>query len=155
MNLMKNVLSVTVLSAVVLFTGCRSSKVPLTPVQQGALIGGAGGGTVGAIWAHSANNGAINGLEGAGYGVVAGVAAGALIGDALDEYAYDNAAGLKDKEAQINDLQRQLSSHRWSGFQRQGNSMVSIDFIRATAPSDAPQPKSTGMRSSSNVHKEI
>ena len=110
MNWMKNVLSVTVLSACVFFTGCRSPKMPLTPVQQGAVVGGVSGGTVGAIWAHSANNGALNGLEGAGYGAVAGVAAGALIGDALDEYAYDNASGMKDKEAQINDLQRQLSS---------------------------------------------
>lgn len=84
--------------------------MPLTPVQQGAVVGGIGGGTVGAIWAHSANNGALNGLEGAGYGAVAGVAAGALIGDALDEYAYDNASGLKEKEEQINDLQRQLSA---------------------------------------------
>jgi outer membrane protein OmpA-like peptidoglycan-associated protein len=107
---MKSVLSITVLSACVISTGCRSPKMPLTPVQQGAIVGGVGGGTVGAIWAHSANNGAINGLEGAGYGAVAGVAAGALIGDALDEYAYDNASGLKEKEEQINDLQRQLSA---------------------------------------------
>jgi chemotaxis protein MotB len=107
MNWMKNVLSVTVLSACVLATGCRSSKVPLTPAQEGAVIGGVAGGTAGAIWAHC-DNGGIGGLEGAGYGTVAGVAAGALIGDALDEYAYDN--GAKDKEAQINDLQRQLSS---------------------------------------------
>jgi chemotaxis protein MotB len=110
MNWKKNVFSVTVLSLCVVFSGCRSSNMPLTPVQQGAVIGGVGGGTVGAIWAHNANNGAINGLEGAGYGAVAGVAAGALIGDALDEYAYDNASGLKEKDAQINELQRQLSS---------------------------------------------
>ena len=109
MNWMKSVLSVTVLSACVLFTGCRSPKMPLTPTQQGAVIGGAAGGTAGAIWAHY-DNGGIGGLEGAGYGVVAGVAGGALIGDALDEYAYDNGASMKDKDAQINDLQRQLAA---------------------------------------------
>ncbi len=109
MNWMKNVLSVTVLSACVLATGCRSSKVPLTPVQQGALIGGAGGAGIGALVAtDGSGSGVLNGWQGAGAGAVAGAAAGALIGDALDEYAYDN--GAKDKEAQINDLQRQLSS---------------------------------------------
>ncbi|MCC7299594.1 MAG: OmpA family protein [Verrucomicrobia bacterium] len=108
MNWMKSVLSVTVLSACVLFTGCRSSKMPLTPAQQGALVGGAGGGTVGAVWANNA--GSLNSWQGAGAGAVAGVAAGALIGDALDEYAYGNAANMKDKEGQINDLQRQLSA---------------------------------------------
>jgi outer membrane protein OmpA-like peptidoglycan-associated protein len=110
MNWMKSVLSVTVLSACVLFTGCRSPKMPLTPTQQGAVIGGAGGATAGAIWANSANNGTLTSWEGAGYGAVAGVAAGALIGDALDEYAYDNGASAKDKDAQINDLQRQLAA---------------------------------------------
>ena len=40
---------------------------------------------------------------------MAGAATGALIGDALDEYAYDNNAGMKDKDALINDLQRQLA----------------------------------------------
>lgn len=110
MNWMKNVLSVAVLSACVLATGCRSPKVPLTPAQQGAVVGGLGGGTVGAIWAHTADNGWMNGQEGAVVGAVAGVAAGALIGDALDEYAYDNASGMKDKEGQINDLQKQLSA---------------------------------------------
>jgi len=109
MNWMKSVLSVTVLSACVLFTGCRSPKMPLTPAQQGAVVGGVGGGTAGAIWAHC-DNGGIGGLEGAGYGTVAGIAAGALVGDALDEYAYDNNAGAKDKDAQINDLQRQLAA---------------------------------------------
>ena len=109
MNWMKSVLSVTVLSACVLFTGCRSPEMPLTPAQQGAVVGGVAGGTAGAIWAHF-DNGGIGGLEGAGYGAVAGVAAGALIGDALDEYAYDNNAGAKDKDAQINDLQRQLAA---------------------------------------------
>ena len=109
MNWMKSVLSVTVLSACVLFTGCRSPKMPLTPTQQGAVVGGVGGGTIGAIWAN-ADHGGIGGLEGAGYGVVAGVAAGALVGDALDEYAYDNNAGAKDKDNQINDLQRQLAA---------------------------------------------
>jgi chemotaxis protein MotB len=111
MSWMKNVLPVTVLSACVLFTGCRSPEMPLTPVQQGALIGGAGGAGIGAVWANSGSgSGTLNGWQGAGCGAVAGAAAGALVGDALDEYAYDNASGLKDKEAQINDLQRQLSS---------------------------------------------
>ena len=110
MSWMKNVFSITVLSACVLFTGCRSPKMPLTPAQQGAIIGGAGGATVGAIWANSAQTAVFNGWEGAGVGAVAGVAGGALIGDALDEYAYDNASGMKEKEEQINDLQRQLSA---------------------------------------------
>ncbi|MFA7256347.1 MAG: OmpA family protein [Kiritimatiellales bacterium] len=108
MSWMKSVLSMSVLSACVLFTGCRSPKIPLTPSQQGAVVGGAGGATIGAVWANNA--GSLNSWQGAGAGAVAGVAAGALIGDALDEYAYDNASGLKDKEEQINDLQRQLSS---------------------------------------------
>jgi chemotaxis protein MotB len=108
MNWMKSVFSMTVLSLCVISTGCRSSKMPLTPVQQGALIGGAGGGTIGAVWANNA--GSLNSWQGAGAGAVAGVAAGALVGDALDEYAYDNASGMKDKESQINDLQRQLSA---------------------------------------------
>ncbi len=111
MSWMKKVLFVSVLSVGVILTGCRSSKMPLTPTQQGAIVGGAGGAGVGAWWAHSANSGGqLNGLEGAAVGAVAGAATGALIGDALDEYAYDNAAGMKDKDSQINDLQRQLSS---------------------------------------------
>ena len=108
MNWMKSVLSVTVLSACVLFTGCRSPEMPLTPAQQGAVVGGVAGGSVGAIAGHLP--GGIGGLEGAGIGAVAGVAAGALVGDALDEYAYDNNAGAKDKDSQINDLQRQLAA---------------------------------------------
>jgi len=111
MNWMKSVLSVTVLSACVLLTGCRSQKVPLTPAQQGAIIGGAGGAGIGAVWANSGSgSGTLNGWQGAGCGAVAGVAAGALVGDALDEYAYDNGADAKDKDAQINDLQRQLAA---------------------------------------------
>jgi chemotaxis protein MotB len=110
MNRMKSVLSITVLSACVLFTGCRSPKVPLTPAQQGAIVGGAGGAGIGAIWANNGDGSVINSWQGAGCGAVAGIAAGALIGDALDEYAYDKTSGLKDKEAQINDLQRQLSA---------------------------------------------
>ncbi|MEI8206266.1 MAG: OmpA family protein [Kiritimatiellales bacterium] len=110
MNWMKSVLSVTVLSACVLFTGCRSPKVPLTPVQQGAIIGGVGGAGIGAAWADTASHSAVNPWEGAAIGAAAGVAAGALVGDALDEYAYDNGASSKDKDAQINDLQRQLAS---------------------------------------------
>jgi outer membrane protein OmpA-like peptidoglycan-associated protein len=111
MNWMKSVLSVTVLSACVLFTGCRSPKVPLTPVQQGAIIGGAGGAGIGALIANDGSgSGTLNTWQGAGAGAVVGVAAGALIGDALDEYAYDNGASAKDKDAQINDLQRQLAS---------------------------------------------
>jgi chemotaxis protein MotB len=109
MKWMNNVLSVTVLSLCVVATGCRSPKVPLTPTQQGAVAGGAAGAAVGAVWAHNAINGSLTSWEGAGYGAVAGAAGGALIGDALDEYAGDNAAGMKDKEAQINDLQRQLA----------------------------------------------
>ena len=109
MNWMKSVLSVTVLSACVLFTGCRSPKVPLTPAQQGAVIGGAGGATIGAVVANN-GSGVLNSWQAAGAGAVAGVAAGALVGDALDEYAYDNGASSKDKDAQINDLQRQLAS---------------------------------------------
>jgi chemotaxis protein MotB len=109
MKWMNSVLSVTVLSLCVVATGCRSPKVPLTPAQQGAVAGGAVGATAGAIWAHNANSAVFNSWEGAGVGAVAGVAGGALIGDALDEYAGDNAAGMKDKEAQINDLQRQLA----------------------------------------------
>lgn len=109
MSRMKNIFSTTILSLCVVLTGCRSSKMPLTPAQQGALIGGAGGAGIGAVWANNGSD-VINGWQGAGCGAVAGVAAGALIGDALDEYAYDNASGMKDKDAQINDLQRQLSS---------------------------------------------
>jgi len=103
-------LSVTVLSLCVVATGCRSPKMPLTPAQQGAIVGGAGGAGAGAIWVNSHNNPAINSWEGAGIGALAGAATGALIGDALDEYAYDNAAGMKDKDGQINDLQRKLAA---------------------------------------------
>jgi len=110
MNWMKTVFSMTVLSLCVISTGCRSPEVPLTPAQQGAVVGGAGGASVGALWASEAHNSSLTGWEGAGYGAVAGVAAGALVGDALDEYAGDNANNLKDKEAQIDDLQRQLSA---------------------------------------------
>jgi len=110
MSWMKSVLSITVLSACVISTGCRSPKMPLTPAQQGAIVGGAGGAGIGAVWANNGDGSVINSWQGAGAGAVAGVAAGALIGDALDEYAYDNASGLKEKEEQINDLQRQLSA---------------------------------------------
>lgn len=106
----KNVLTVVALSACVILSGCRSPKVPVTPAQQGALIGGVGGAGVGAIWANNANGSVLNSWQGAGAGAVAGVAAGALIGDALDEYAYGNASDTKDKDGQINDLQRQLSA---------------------------------------------
>ncbi len=108
MNWMKNVLSITVLSLLVVATGCRSPKMPLTPAQQGAVVGGSGGAVVGAVIAQNANA-SLSSWQGAGAGAVAGVAAGALVGDALDEYAYDNASGMKDKDAQINDLQRQLA----------------------------------------------
>lgn len=85
--------------------------MPLTPVQQGAIVGGAGGAGIGALIANDGSgSGVLNGWQGAGAGAVVGVAAGALIGDALDEYAYDNGASAKDKDAQINDLQRQLAS---------------------------------------------
>lgn len=126
MNWMKNVLSVTVLSLCVVATGCRSSKMPLTPTQQGAVVGGVGGGTVGAIWAHC-DHGGIGGLEGAGYGAVAGVAAGALIGDALDEYACDN--GGKEKDAQINDLQRQLSDAEAKLRNQPGMENVQVESV--------------------------
>lgn len=111
MNWMKSVLSVTVLSVCVLFTGCRSPKVPLTPAQQGAIVGGAGGAGIGALIANDGSgSGVLNSWQGAGAGAVAGVAVGALVGDALDEYAYDNGASMKDKDSQINDLQRQLAA---------------------------------------------
>lgn len=110
MNWMKNVLSVTVLSACVLATGCRSPKTPLTPTQQGALIGGAAGGGAGALWAQHAHDSTINSWQGAGAGLVAGALTGALIGDALDEYAYDNAADMSDKDGQINELQKKLAA---------------------------------------------
>jgi chemotaxis protein MotB len=110
MNWMKNVFSIAVLSLCVAATGCRSPKMPLTPAQQGAIIGGAGGAGAGAIWVNNHHHPILSSWEGAAVGAVAGAATGALVGDALDEYAYDNAAGLKDKEAQINDLQRQLSA---------------------------------------------
>lgn len=109
MNWTKNIFFLTAISLCAVSTGCRSSKIPLTPAQQGAVVGGIGGGTAGAIWAHNVND-SFGGLEGAGCGIVAGIAAGALIGDALDEYAGDNAADQNDKEAQINELQRQLSA---------------------------------------------
>lgn len=108
MSWMKNVLSITVLSLLVVATGCRSPKMPLTPAQQGAVVGGSGGAVAGAVIAQNANA-SLSSWQGAGAGAVAGVAAGALVGDALDEYAYDNASGMKDKDAQINDLQRQLA----------------------------------------------
>lgn len=110
MNWMKNVLSVTVLSACVLATGCRSPKMPLTPAQQGAIVGGAGGAGAGAIWANNHHNPILSSWEGAAVGAVAGAATGALIGDALDEYAYDNAADMSDKDGQINELQKKLAA---------------------------------------------
>jgi len=126
MNWMKNVLSVTVLSLCVVATGCRSPKMPLTPTQQGAVVGGVGGGAIGAIWANG-DHGGIGGLEGAGYGAVAGVAAGALIGDALDEYAGDN--GGKEKDAQINDLQRQLSDAEAKLRNQPGMENVQVESV--------------------------
>jgi chemotaxis protein MotB len=84
--------------------------MPLTPAQQGAAVGGASGAGVGALWAQHAHDSTINSWQGAGAGLVAGALTGALVGDALDEYAYDNESGLKEKEEQINDLQRQLSA---------------------------------------------
>lgn len=110
MSWMKNSLSITVLSLCVAATGCRSPKVPLTPAQQGAVVGGVAGGGTGALWAQHAHASTINSWQGAGAGAVAGVAAGALVGDALDEYAGDNAADLKDKEGQINELQKKLAA---------------------------------------------
>jgi chemotaxis protein MotB len=83
--------------------------MPLTPAQQGAVVGGAAGGGAGALWAQHAHDSTINSWQGAGAGLVAGALTGALIGDALDEYAYDNGASSKDKDALINDLQRQLA----------------------------------------------
>lgn len=110
MSWMKNSLSITVLSLCVVATGCRSPKMPLTPTQQGAVVGGAAGGGAGALWAQHAHASTINSWQGAGAGVAAGALTGALVGDALDEYAGDNAEGMKEKEGQINDLQRQLSA---------------------------------------------
>ncbi|MCU0858677.1 MAG: OmpA family protein [Pontiellaceae bacterium] len=109
MNWIKNIFFLTAVSLSLISTGCRSAKIPLTPAQQGAVVGGIGGGTVGALWAHNSNRN-MGGLEGAGYGVVAGVAAGALLGDALDEYAGEKADNLQDKESLIDSLQRQLSA---------------------------------------------
>lgn len=103
--------------------------MPLTPVQQGAIIGGAGGATVGAVWANNGGGSVLNSWEGAGAGAVAGVAAGALIGDALDEYAYDNASGMKDKEAQINDLQRQLSDAEAKLRNQPGMENVQVESV--------------------------
>lgn len=110
MSWMKNSLSITVLSLLVVATGCRSPKVPLTPAQQGAVVGGAVGGGAGALWAQHAHCSTINSWQGAGAGAVAGIAAGALVGDALDEYAGDNAADMKDKDGQINELQKKLAA---------------------------------------------
>ena len=110
MKWIKNCFPVAALSFCVVLTGCRSPKMPMTPAQQGAVVGGAAGGGAGALWAQHAHASTINSWQGAGAGVAAGALAGALIGDALDEYAYDNASGLKEKEVQINDLQRQLSA---------------------------------------------
>jgi len=129
MNWMKNVLSVSVLSLCVVATGCRSPKMPLTPAQQGAVVGGVGGAGIGAIWANNGDGSVINSWQGAGAGAVAGVAAGALIGDALDEYAYDNAAGLKDKDAQINDLQRQLSDAESKLRNQPGMENVQVESV--------------------------
>lgn len=108
MRQVKSVFSMAVLSLFVVFTGCRSSKIPLTPTQQGALIGGTGGAGTGLLLANTSLVTGFTGYEGVGCGAAAGTIAGALVGDALDEYAYDN--GAKDKNAQIDDLQRQLSS---------------------------------------------
>ena len=127
MNWMKSTLSVTVLSLCVVATGCRSPKMPLTPAQQGAVVGGAGGAAVGAVWAHNAINGSLTSWEGAGYGAVAGVAAGALVGDAMDEYAYDN--GGKEKDAQINDLQRQLSDAEAKLRNQPGMENVQVEAV--------------------------
>ena len=130
MNWMKNVLSVSVLSLCVVATGCRSPKMPLTPVQQGAVVGGVGGAGLGALFASDGSgSGTLNAWQGAGAGAVAGVAAGALIGDALDEYAYDNAAGLKDKDAQINDLQRQLSDAESKLRNQPGMENVQVESV--------------------------
>ncbi|HNX53282.1 MAG TPA: OmpA family protein [Pontiellaceae bacterium] len=124
---MKNVLSITVLSLLVVATGCRSPKMPLTPAQQGAVVGGSGGAVVGAVMAQNANA-SLSSWQGAGAGAVAGVAAGALVGDALDEYAYDNASGMKDKDAQINDLQRQLADAE-AKLRGQGMDNVKVEAV--------------------------
>lgn len=112
---MKNnslVLTASLLSVCVVMTGCRSKQVTVTPAQQGAVLGGAAGATAGAIWVNNHNNPGwgLNSWKGAALGAVAGAATGALIGDALDEYAYSNETGARDRDAKIDQLQRQLSA---------------------------------------------
>jgi chemotaxis protein MotB len=102
--------------------------MPLTPAQQGAVVGGSGGAVVGAVIAQNANA-SLSSWQGAGAGAVAGIAAGALVGDALDEYAYDNASGMKDKEAQINDLQRQLSDAEAKLRNQPGMENVQVESV--------------------------
>ena len=76
--------------------GCRSDKVPITPAQQGAIGAGAAGAGVGAVWAN--NVGVLNAWEGAGVGLAAGAATGALVGDALDEVQTQDEMNRLRKE---------------------------------------------------------
>lgn len=115
------------LSAVVaasLLAGCRSDKVPLTPVQQGAAVGGVLGGTTGAIWANQYTGAGMGSLTGGLYGAAAGAATGALVGDALDEYGQKsdmdalkaelNAKGgeLQAKDNELDRLNKELADAR-------------------------------------------
>ena len=74
---MKASLTLSILTAAAL-AGCAN----MTPVQQGALVGGVAGGAVGAAVGGPA--GGATALEGAGVGAAAGAAVGALAADAID-----------------------------------------------------------------------
>ncbi len=102
MNWNKNIFFLSAVSLSLVLTGCSS----MTATQKGAAVGGISGGAVGAFWAQHAHDSTMNSWQGAGAGVVVGALSGALIGDALNEYSGDKV----DKDAQINDLQQQLSA---------------------------------------------
>lgn len=115
-------LALSVILVAMLTSGC-------TTTQKGAVVGGAIGAPIGAIWANNA--GSLNSWEGGGVGLVSGALVGALIGDALDEVKDKNReqalqteiaalrGALANKDAAIGGMQSELDAARAQLDQKQ------------------------------------
>ncbi len=92
---MKTVKHVTVLIALfgILASGCKS----MNRTQKGAVIGGAGGGVVGAVIGRAAGNTAMGAIIGA----AVGGAAGAIIGRKMDKQAEEMQKVLGNETAEV------------------------------------------------------
>lgn len=90
-------MAVAGMMALALLTGCQT-----TPVQDGALIGGALGAGSGAIIGHQHGRGGEGALIGAG----AGALAGALVGDQVGEHQRRYHSGPRSAPVQRSHVER-------------------------------------------------